>query len=519
MTAPLPHQPTQRTQPATPTAPSQFISRLRASLTEGRFVKLQLGRPQGDATLDKLLVRRVVLRGVEHLSLVWRHRTKDITKNLPVEPALDLISSLLDGQFQHAHLVTQSHDIQLALGKKGSWGLRVGKLAALPHEPATDAPDLQGSTDAADNANPDANSATLPPATTGYGTAALPDQTPAQPTTQTATQTATQTSTQTSAQASAQAVTQATTNSSTQVAAHDRAKQRALSLATPFLAELGVTDAQHRLVPAMARKWRQINKFLEVLAHAIAQSPLAGRDPAQPVRVLDFGAGKGYLTFAVQHLLQTSRRVPDVVGVELRSELTTLCNSAVARLGLAGLRFEAGDVGQHSVAPTDIMIALHACDTATDVAMHHGLRSGAAVILCSPCCHKQLRPQMSAPPLLAPMLRHGIHMTEQAEMLTDTLRALLLQAEGYDTQVFEFISPEHTGKNKMVLAVRRATALPATQRAALQAQVAALKAHYGVTQQALETLLAGDSPSGQHGAIPVRNAPAHDATADRSPCR
>ena len=507
MTAPLPHQPTQRTQPATPTAPQQFISRLSASLAEGRFVKLQLGRPQGDATLDKLLVRRVVLRGVEHLSLVWRHRTKDITKNLPVEPALDLISSLLDGQFQHAHLVTQSHDIQLALGKKGSWGLRVGKLAALPHEPATDAPDLQGSTDAAYNANPDANSATLPPAATGHGSAALPDQAPAQPTTKAATHAATQ------------AATKAATHSATQAAAHDRAKQRALSLATPFLVELGVTDAQHRLVPAMARKWRQINKFLEVLAHAIAQSPLAGRDPAQPVRVLDFGAGKGYLTFAVQHLLQANSRVPDVVGVELRSELTTLCNSAVARLGLAGLRFETGDVGQHSVAPTDIMIALHACDTATDVAMHHGLRSGAAVILCSPCCHKQLRPQMSAPPLLAPMLRHGIHMTEQAEMLTDTLRALLLQAEGYDTQVFEFISPEHTGKNKMVLAVRRATALPAAQRAALQAQVAALKAHYGVTQQALETLLAGDSPSGQHGAIPVRNEPAHDANADRSPCR
>ena len=495
MTAPLPHPPTQSSQPAAQTAPQQFISRLRASLTEGHFVKLQLGRPQGDATLDKLLVRRVVLRGVEHLSLVWRHRTKDITKNLPVEPALDLISSLLAGQFQHAHLVTQSHDIQLALGKKGSWGLRVGKLAVLPHEPATDATGRPGSTDAVHNANPGTNPAALPQATRGHGTAASSDQSPAQ------------------------AGTQPATQSATQASAHDRAKQRALSLATPFLAELGVTDAQHRLVPAMARKWRQINKFLEVLAHAVAQSPLGGRDPAQPVRVLDFGAGKGYLTFAVQHLLQANGRVPDVVGVELRSELTSLCNSAVARLGLTGLRFETGDVGQHSVAPTDIMIALHACDTATDVAMHHGLRSGAAVILCSPCCHKQLRTQMSAPPLLAPMLRHGIHMTEQAEMLTDTLRALLLQAEGYDTQVFEFISPEHTGKNKMVLAVRRATALPAAQRAALQAQVAALKAHYGVTQQALETLLAGDSPSGQHGPSLDRIEGAHDTTADRSPCR
>ena len=240
----------------------------------------------------------------------------------------------------------------------------------------------------------------------------------------------------------------------------------------------------------MARKWRQINKFVEVLDHAIQQSALAARDPVLPVRVLDFGAGKGYLTFAVQHLLASSGRLPDVTGVEQRADLTSLCNSAVACLGLQGLHFETGDVGRHSPAPTDIMIALHACDTATDVAMHHGIRSGAAIILCSPCCHKQLRPQMRAPALLAPMLRHGIHMAEQAEMLTDSLRALLLQSAGYDAQVFEFISPEHTGKNKMVLAVRRAQPLPDAQRTALLAQVAALKSHYGVSTQHLETLLA-----------------------------
>ena len=423
--------------PTPPTEAQQFIARLRHSLADGGFVRLVLGRPHGaEPSLDKLLVRRVVLREVEHLSLVWRHRTKDITKNLPVEAAVELIATLLAQQFHHAHLVTRSHDIQLALGKKGSWGLRVGKLSV----PAADS---NGA--AADNP--------------GLGNAP-----PAE---------------------------------------HDRAKQRALALDTPFLAELGITDAQHRLVPAMARKWKQINKFLEVLAHAIAQSPLAGRDPAVPVRVLDFGAGKGYLTFAVQQHLQASGRVPAIVGVELRDDLTTLCNGVVDRLGLAGLRFEAGDVGHHAVAATDIMIALHACDTATDLAMHHGIRSGAAIILCSPCCHKQLRPQMTAPPVLAPMLRHGIHMTEQAEMLTDALRALLLQAEGYDAQVFEFISPEHTGKNKMVLAVRRAAPLPAAQRSALLAQVAALKALYGVTTQALETLLAGTGGSGHHGACPA----------------
>lgn len=407
--------------PAAPSLsdPQKFVARLQLSLDDSSFVRLVLGRPQPgdgvDPTLDKLLVRRVVLRGQEHLSLVWRHQTKDITKNLPLADALALLATLLGAPFRHAHLVTRGHDIQLAQGKRGVWSLRVGKLA---------------------------------------GTADAPAAAPA---------------------------------------AHDRQRQHALSLDTPFLAELGVTDAQHRLIPAMARKWRQINKFAEVLDHAIAQSPLAARDPAQPVRVLDFGAGKGYLTFAVHHQLLAAGRVPEVTGVELREDLTTLCNGAVARLGLAGLQFTTGDVRQYAAQASDIMIALHACDIATDVAMHFGLRSGAAIILCSPCCHKQLRPQMHSPALLQPMLRHGIHMTEQAEMLTDALRALLLQAEGYDTQVFEFISPEHTGKNKMVLAVKRASPLPAAQRAALREQVTALKAFYGVHEQYLESLLDADA--------------------------
>ena len=397
--------------------PQQFIDRLRRSLADGSFVKLTLGRPHDtDATLHKLLARRIVLRGVDHVSLVWRHATRDITKNLPLDDAVALLATLIETNFHHAHLVTRQHDIQLAWGRRGSWGLRVGRLAAA--------------------------AAPLPAA-----------------------------------------------------AAHDQARHHALALDLPFLAELGVTDAQHRLIPAMARKWRQINKFVEVLGHAIAQSPLAGRDPAQPVRVLDFGAGKGYLTFAVHHHLRCIGRVPDVTGVELREDLTGLCNAAVDRLGLQGLRFATGDVRSFTdpAGPgLDVMIALHACDIATDVAMHRGVASGAAIILCSPCCHKQLRPQMRSPALLQPMLRHGIHMTEQAEMLTDALRALLLQSRGYDTQVFEFISPEHTSKNKMVLAVRRAQPLPAAQRAALRAQVAELKAFYGVREQYLESLFDAD---------------------------
>ncbi|MFG5408394.1 methyltransferase [Piscinibacter sakaiensis] len=137
------------------------------------------------------------------------------------------------------------------------------------------------------------------------------------------------------------------------------------------------------------------------------------------------------------------------------------------------------------------MIALHACDTATDHAIHRGIAAGAQLIVCSPCCHKELRPQLRAPGLLAPLLRHGIHLGQQAEMITDGLRALLLEAHGYEARVFEFVSLEHTAKNKMILALRRAAPLPAEP---VLAQIRAIKDFYGVREQCLEALLARPAP-------------------------
>jgi len=273
------------------------------------------------------------------------------------------------------------------------------------------------------------------------------------------------------------------------VPAHDRAKRRFVDIGRPWLVDLGVTDAEGRLVPSMARKWKQINKFVEVFDHAFATSALAQGDT--PVRVVDFGSGMGYLTFALHdHLRGTLDREAEVTGVELRTDLVELGNRAAARTVAEGLRFIAGDVRSHEPGPIDVMIALHACDTATDHALHLGLRAGAEIILCSPCCHKQLRPQMRSPTLLQPMLQHGIHLGQQAEMLTDSLRALLLEAEGYATQVFEFVALEHTSKNKMILAVKRPQR---TDRTAIEAQIREIKAFYGVREHCLETLLAGDS--------------------------
>ena len=273
-------------------------------------------------------------------------------------------------------------------------------------------------------------------------------------------------------------------------AVHDREKHRFLDLDRAFLAELGVTDAQARLVPAMARKWKQINKFVEVLDHALAATSLKN---AERLDVIDFGSGKGYLTFALHDYLRTTLGLPaQVAGVELRPDMVALCNGAVQRLGLDGLRFDEGDVRTVVPEAIDIMIALHACDTATDHAIHKGISAGAQIILCSPCCHKQLRPQLRSPGLLRPMLQHGIHLGQQAEMITDSLRALLLEAHGYQTQVFEFVALEHTSKNKMILAVKRPRAASAGSEAthqAVLAQIRDIKDFYGVREHCLELLL------------------------------
>ncbi|MDP3845952.1 MAG: SAM-dependent methyltransferase [Pseudomonas sp.] len=270
-------------------------------------------------------------------------------------------------------------------------------------------------------------------------------------------------------------------------AAHNREKKRFLELSRPFLADLGVTNAKHELVPAMARKWKQINKFIEVFAHALSSSPLR---EDQPIHAVDFGSGKGYLTFALHDYLRNSLGLEaQVRGVELREDMVSLCNAAAANLEQPGLLFQHGDVRTYAPEQIDIMIALHACDVATDYALHLGIRSNASIIMCSPCCHKQIRPQMHSPAMLKPMLQYGVHLGQEAEMVTDSLRALLLEACGYSTRVFEFVSLEHTNKNKMILAVKRTEAI---NPAELLAKIRGIKEFYGISEHCLENLLKTD---------------------------
>jgi SAM-dependent methyltransferase len=272
-------------------------------------------------------------------------------------------------------------------------------------------------------------------------------------------------------------------------APHDRARVRRLPLDLPWLVELGLADASQHIVPSMARKWRQIDKFLEVLDHALDALPPPEGGAARALRVVDYGAGKGYLTFAVhEHLRRRFGVAPAVIGVELRAELVDFCNGVAARAGCAGLSFVQGDLRSVAPAEMDVMIALHACDTATDHALDLGVRAGAAVLVCAPCCHKELRPQLARPRFLSGLLRHGVHLGQEAEMVTDSVRALLLETCGYEARVFEFVSLEHTSKNKMILARRRGAGPARRERA--RAELAELKDFYGIRAQCLETLLA-----------------------------
>ncbi len=422
---------------ASPSAPTpderqRFLRLLRTALAERRFQRLLLGRHEGeDASIERLTVRDIELRGERALSFLWRHKTKDVTKNHPLEEGLGLIESLLGRDFQQAHLDTLGEEVQLRFSRKGKPLLQVGKKAA-----AGSAATAEG-----------VDAGTAPGHGPGAGGAAAP-------------------------------------------AGHDRAKPRELSIDSPFWRDLGVTHelkGQAVLVPAMARKWKQINKFIEIFGAAIRK---AGLDASgTPVRLADFGSGKGYLTFAMHDWLRAQGLAPAVQGVELKQDMVALGNAAAARHGLHGLRFEHGDVRERGDQPLDVMVALHACDIATDHAMHFGLRSGARVIMCAPCCHKEIRPQMTTPAALRPLLQHGIHLGQEAEMVTDSLRALLLELMGYDTQVIEFIALEHTSKNKMVLAVKRPQGPTPARRAELLAQLDEIKRFYGLRSQALETLL------------------------------
>lgn len=273
---------------------------------------------------------------------------------------------------------------------------------------------------------------------------------------------------------------------------HDTAKPTLLGEpARPWLQALGVVDAQGRPKARLAHKHTQVDRFLEILSHLARDCGWhEGAADAAPLRFVDVGCGKGLLTFALWHLgHNVLRRRVQVTGVEARAELVAEANAAALPIAGDGLRFEHGDIGTVPLPCVDALLALHACNTATDHAIRRGVEAGARLIVVSPCCHQEVRPQLGRPEPLAAVLRHGLFAERLAEWATDGLRTLVLEWAGYRTKVVEFIGSEHTAKNLMLAAVRSPVPPTDAERTAARAAIDAFRAFFGIRTHALDALL------------------------------
>ncbi|MBC7884928.1 MAG: SAM-dependent methyltransferase [Saprospiraceae bacterium] len=260
---------------------------------------------------------------------------------------------------------------------------------------------------------------------------------------------------------------------------HDHQKMRYIPENSFYLQALGLAGKDGKIFDKSQDKYRQINKYIEILDHLIKDIP-----NSQPITVADMGSGKGYLTFALYDFLTNSKGLNcKMTGYELREDLVALCYRTAIESGFVGLGFQQKSISEANVAETDIVIALHACDIATDMAIAKGIQANARYIIVSPCCHKQVRSVMHHQNALSPILKNGILEERQAEILTDGIRALLMEANGYRTQVFEFISSEHTGKNLMITGVKSTPNTNAIE------EVNAIKKMFGIQYHHLEKLL------------------------------
>ena len=265
---------------------------------------------------------------------------------------------------------------------------------------------------------------------------------------------------------------------------HDRDKKEQIDPNSFYLRALGITDDNGRVRDRERNKWRQINKFVEVLASLVDKSELRDR---KELRIVDMGSGKGYLTFAAYDYFKNTRGVDvQMTGVDTKRDLVDLGNGVAAASDFNNLNFVVGSIAAYDVGEVDILIALHACNTATDDAIYKGITAKADLIVAAPCCHQEIRPQIKPPEMLRDILKHGVMLERTAETLTDGLRALLLERSGYSTKLFEFVALEHTPKNNMLVGTRVSNP-PHTDKFAVQIQT--IKEFYGIQTQRLISLL------------------------------
>jgi SAM-dependent methyltransferase len=278
---------------------------------------------------------------------------------------------------------------------------------------------------------------------------------------------------------------------STPARSHDEAKTTFLGpAARPWLQGLGIVDGDGKPRPSLAHKRVQLDRYIEILSHLAADCGWGAAGPA--LRIVDVGCGKGHLTFAAWHFVRHVLGRPAVVhGIEARNVLVEHAQRLAAELCGEELRFVQGDIGDVELPAFDALVALHACNTATDHAIRRGIAARAQLIVVAPCCHQEVRPQLGRPEPLAGALRHGLMAERMAEWATDGLRALVLEWAGYATKVIEFVDGEHTTKNLMLAAVRGAepTAAACVER---RAAIDRFKAFFGIGTQALDAVLTAE---------------------------
>lgn len=265
---------------------------------------------------------------------------------------------------------------------------------------------------------------------------------------------------------------------------HNREKRKQIDPNNFYLRALGITTDHGEIRDKQQDKWKQINKFVETLGSLFDKSELRDRTE---LNIVDMGSGKGYLTFATYDYFKNIREIDvRVTGVDTKSQLVGLCNDIAASSEFENLKFVEGYIGDFDFENVDILIALHACNTATDDAIFQGIKAKADLIVVAPCCHQEIRPQITPPEMLRNILKHGVMLEREAESITDGLRALLLEKSGYSTKLFEFVSTEHTPKNNMIVGTRAAKDAEIEN---LNEQIKSIKDFYGIKEQKLESLL------------------------------
>jgi len=379
-----------------------FLQKVSESFTAETFVKLTLSNKRHkEADVKNVFVKPVLLKQGLRLNFVYRHLTKDITKNYDAQESVLVLRDLLTNTFSKADLFTTEADVYFTIYPNG-------KVNMLNKKP---------------------------------------------------------------------------TNSAAPVVSHNKEKKRYVPGESIYLTELGITTAEGKVKADKQDKYRQINKYVEILDNIVSSANLP-----DDFTVVDMGAGKGYLTFALyDYLTNKLHKHPSVQGVEMRENLVQLCNDIAKQSGYDKLQFIQGTIDTAELPHADMLIALHACDIATDEAIYRGIQANSKVIVCAPCCHKQVRKALHPQNELSAITKYGILEERQAEILTDTIRALLMEAYGYKTKVFEFISTEHTPKNILIVGVKQ-TDFKEVRKEKLE-EVGNLKKLFDLEYHQLEKLL------------------------------